>query len=109
MLECRCGDDRIGEFHPPIVPKTAGAFGDRIINQNFVQRSEQLADVALLIGVTGEEFDSRDDRIRDAISAADQGSGPADEIDEYVGVDEDVSHAAPLLTRRHDPIREGEL
>ena len=95
MLERGGGDECIGHLdagtrEPPSV------FCDRPVDVQFAEWREKHADGFLILRAAAEELRSRDDRIRDAMPGDGQPTGPAQHVDEDVGVEQKVSHAIPV-------------
>jgi len=95
MLERGRGDERIG--HGDLgTRESPGLFRDRRVDVQFAERREKDADVLLILRAAAEEFRSRDDRVRHAMSGDGQAPRSAQHVDEDVGVEQEVSHAIPV-------------
>ncbi len=94
MLEGGSGNERIGQRDRDDPPQLSRAVGDLACDVDLTMRREQCLHGELVTVATGEELGSRDHGIGADQRRGDP-SGPADVIDEDVGVDKHLSHGAP--------------
>ena len=96
MLNCGGGDECVGQSDPELPRNATGALGHCTVDGEFFERREQLSGEVRGC-VAGEEFGSRDYRVVEPVPTGYESDLAAKMVDEDVGVDEKISHAA---TRR---------
>lgn len=96
MLNCGGGDECVGQSDPELQRDATGALGHSAVDGEFSERRKQLSGEVRGC-VASEEFGSRDYRVVEPVPTGYESNRAAKMVDEDVGVDEKISHAA---TRR---------
>ena len=106
VLDCGRGDEGVGKSDFELPRDPTGTLGHSPVDAEFSERRKQLAG-EVGGGVTGEEFGACDHRVVEPVATGYENNRAAEVVDEYVGVDEEISHAAtgraraPSQTVRH--------
>ena len=97
VFDRSCRNEGVGETDSALSTDSAGTFSHRAIDRDLPEGCKERAD-QIGGGVAGEELGSGDDRVVQSVTPRNELASASEVVDEYVGVDEDVSH---------DPIRPG--
>ena len=98
MFNCGRGDKCVGKSDPELPRDPTGPLGHSTVDAELSERREQLAG-EVRSGVAGEEFGSGDHRVVEPVPTGCKSNRAAEVVDEDVGVDEKVSHAATRHAR----------
>ena len=98
MLNCGRGDEGVGKSDSELPRDPTGALGHSPVDAEFSERREQLAE-EVRGGVAGEEFGAGDHRVVEPVATGYESNSAAEVVDEDVGVDEEISHAATRRAR----------
>jgi len=106
VLDGGRGDEGVGKSDSELLRDPTGTLGHSPVDAEFSERRKQLAG-EVRRGVAGEEFGAGDHRVVEPVATGYESNRAAEVVDEDVGVDEEISHAAtrrataPLQTVRH--------
>ncbi len=98
MLNCGRCDERVGESDSELPRDPAGALGHSPVDAEFSERREQLGG-EVCGGAAGEEFGAGNHRVVEPVATGYESTSAAQVVDEDVGVDEEISHAATRRTK----------
>lgn len=87
MLDCRCGNQRVGNTGAELAHDPASTFRDRAINIDLTKRTQQPCH-QVTRRAPGEELGPGDHRVVQPMLEWSQRDRPTKVIDEYVGIDE---------------------
>ena len=93
-----CGDEGIGKSDSELSRDPTGALGHGPVDAKFSEGREQL-NGEVRRGVAGEEFCAGDHRVVEPVATGYERSCASEVVDEDVGVDEEISHAATRRAR----------